>query len=65
MYLVVITDESFKFHTAATFDTIEALQAARVWFSPARGYSTLLFKLNPETEIYEEVYPEVLDNEQF
>ena len=63
MYLLVITDDRFKFHNAVTLDTIEAVRVALMAFSLEFGFSTMLFKFNPESEIYDEIFPEVLDYE--
>lgn len=59
MYLVVITYDRLKIHSAATFDSMDAVRVALIAFSPAHSFSTLVFKLNPESEIYEEIFPEV------
>lgn len=64
MYLVVITYEHLKIHNAVTFNYMDAVKVALSTFSPEHGFSTLVFKLNPESEIYEEIFPEVLDYEQ-
>jgi len=64
MYLVVITDERLKIHNAVTFDELDSVRVALQAFCPEHGFSAMLFKLNPESEIYEEIYPEVLDYEQ-
>lgn len=61
MYILVITSKRFGFHNALTLDTIEALKVALYAFNPATGFDALLFKLKPESEIYEEIYPEDLD----
>lgn len=61
MYLVVITDEHLKSHNAVTFDNISGVRVALYTFNPSHGFSTMVFKLNSESGVYEEIFPEVTE----
>ena len=63
MYLVVLTDEHLKIHNAVTFENMIFVRACLCRFGPDRGFSAMVFKLNPKTEIYEEIFPEDMEND--
>ncbi len=59
MYLIVVTDDRFACRTASILDDYDAVRVALQAFSPEHGFSTMVFKLNPATEAYYEIFPEV------
>ena len=64
MYIVLVKDKSTKSLKAIHFKHITSVCLALMAFNSDTGFDATVFQLDPESGIYEQIFPEVIEDDE-